>query len=101
MKGDPLERKKIEKKVSQGRNTERGDALGFFNIHFVAKHQKIERGTLWGKFFFRTKSLAAEKKRKGGTFGLARYGMLRGKTGKTFLVQFARPNSASWCNNIL
>ena len=23
------------------------------------------------------------------------------KTGKTFLVQFARPNSAIWCNNIL
>ena len=31
---------------------------------------------------------------KGGPFGLARYGMLRGKTGKTFLVQFARPNGA-------
>ena len=31
---------------------------------------------------------------KGGPFGLARYGMLRGKTGKPFLVQFARPNSA-------
>ena len=26
--------------------------------------------------------------------------MLRGKTGKTILVQFARPNSAFWCNNI-
>ena len=31
---------------------------------------------------------------KGGPFGLARYGMLRGKTGKPFLVQFARPNGA-------
>ena len=41
------------------------------------------------------------KKLKGGPFGLARYGMLRGKTGKTFLVQFARPNGAIWCNNIL
>ena len=29
---------------------------------------------------------------KGGPFGLARYGMLRGETGKTFLVQFTRPN---------
>ena len=27
---------------------------------------------------------------KGGLFGLSRYGMLRGKSGKTFLVQFAR-----------
>ena len=34
------------------------------------------------------------KKLKGGPFGLARYGMLRGKTGKTILVQFARPNGA-------
>ena len=116
-------------KVSQCRKTERGDPLRFFNIHSVAKHEKIEEnknchfrekisqcrkklkfgifqhpfcrktsknagGTLWGKFFFRKKSLAVPKKMKGGVFGLARYGMLRGKTGKTFLVQFARPNSA-------
>ena len=46
-------------------------------------------------------SRSAEKNWKGGLFGLARFGMLRGKTGKTFLVQFARPNSAFWCNNIL
>ena len=77
------------------KKTERGDPLGFFNIHSVAKHQKKCRGTLWGKnFFFRKKSLSVAKKMKGGVFGLARYGMLRGKTGKTFLVQFARPNSA-------
>ena len=38
---------------------------------------------------------------KGGPFGLPGYGMVRGKTGKTFLVQFARPNSAIECNNIL
>ena len=28
------------KKVSQCQKTERGDPLGFFNIHSVAKHQK-------------------------------------------------------------
>ena len=57
----------------------------------------------WGPFyeFFLEKSLTMPKKLKGGPFGLARYGMLRGKTGKTFLVQFARPNGAIWCNNIL
>ena len=44
---------------------------------------------------------SAEKNWKGGLFGLSRYGMLRGKTGKTFLVQFARPNSAIWHHNIL
>ena len=76
------------------KKTERGDPLGFFNIHSVAKHQKNAGGTLWEKFFLRKKSLAVPKKMKGGVFGLARYGMLRGKTGKTFLVQFARPNSA-------
>ena len=76
------------------KKTERGDPLGFFNIHSVAKHQKKCRGDPLGKFFFRKKSLAVPKKMKGGVFGLARYGMLRGKTGKTFLVQFARPNSA-------
>ena len=54
------------------KKTERGGPLGFFNIHSVAKHQK----------------------NAGGAFGFARYGMLRGKTGKTFLVQFARLNSA-------
>ena len=82
------------------KKTERGDPLGFFNIHSVAKHQKNARGP-FGEIFFRKKSLAVPKKIKGGPFGLARYGMLRGKTGKTFLVQFARPNSAIWCNNIL
>ena len=119
-------------KVSQCRKTERGDPLRFFNIHSVAKHEKIEEnknfhfrekisqcrkklkgGTLWdfstsilsqnikknaggpfGENFFSKKSLAVPKKMKGGVFGLARYGILRGKTGKTFLVQFARPNSA-------
>ena len=30
-------------KVSQCRKTERGDPLSFFNIHSVAKHEKIEQ----------------------------------------------------------
>ena len=43
----------FREKISQCRKkTERGDPLGFFNIHSVAKHQKKCRGTLWGKFFF-------------------------------------------------
>ena len=36
------------------------------------------------------------KKLKGGAFSLCRYGMLRGKRGKTFLVQFAWPNDSIW-----
>ena len=61
--------------------------MGFFNIHSVAKHQKIQGGP------FREKNpknnSQRPKKLKGGPFGLALYGMLHGKTGKTFLVQFA------------
>ena len=119
------------KKSHNAEKTERRDPLGFFNIHSVAKYEKIEeknfyfrekisqcrkklkggpfgifqhpfcrktskkcRGALWGKKF-RKKCLAVPKKiERGGPFGVARYGMLRGKTGKTFLVQFARPNGA-------
>ena len=82
------------------KKTERGDPLGFSNIHSDTKQQKIEGGTLWGKNLFSKKSRSAKKNER-GPFGLARYGMLRGKTRKTFLVQFARPNGAIWCNNIL
>ena len=53
------------------------------------------------KFCSRKKIVQCRKQLKGGPFCLARYGMLRGKTGKTFLVQFARPNGAIWCNIIL
>ena len=52
-------------KVSQCRKTERGDPLRFFNIHSVAKHQKIAGGTLWGKFFSKKKSRSAEKNERG------------------------------------
>ena len=72
------------------KKTERGDPLGFFNIHSVARHQKMQRGPFGEKI--RKKCLTVPKNGKGGPFDVARYGMLRGKTGKTFLVQFARPN---------
>ena len=36
-----------------------------------------------------------------GTFSLSRYCMLRGKRGKTFLVQFAGPNVSIWDHKIL
>ena len=49
------------------KKTERGDPLGFFNIHSVAKHQKNAGGTLWGKIFFEKKSLAVPKKMRGGS----------------------------------
>ena len=49
--------------VSQCRKTERGDPLRFFNIHSVAKHEKIEEIF----FCFREKILQCRKKLKGGT----------------------------------
>ena len=89
-----------ENNLTVPKKTERGNTLGFSNIHSVAKQQKIEGGPFEEKKS-RKKSLAVPKKLEAGPFGFAGYGMLRGKTGKTFLVQFARPNSAIWCNNIL
>ena len=50
LKGDPLERNN-RKKVSQCRKTERGDPLGFFNIHSVAKQQKKLKVVPLGKKF--------------------------------------------------
>ena len=60
------------------KKTERDDPLGVFNIHFVAKHQKIEGGS----FYFQKKKSHNAEKTERGTLCLARYGMLRGKTGK-------------------
>ena len=40
----------------------KGDPLEFFNIHFVAKHQKIEGGPFEEKCFFFKKSLTMPKK---------------------------------------
>ena len=64
MKGGPFgEKKFLEKKVSQCRKTERGDPLGFFNIHSVAKHQKKLK---WRKFLFSEKNLTVPKKTEMG-----------------------------------
>ena len=96
-----LKKKKLfsGKNLTRPKKIEKGGLLGFFNIHFVAKHQK-NAGAPLGKKIPGKMSRSAEKKWKGGPFGVARYGMLRGKTGKTFLVQFARPNGAIWHHNI-
>ena len=47
-------------KISQCRKTERGDPLGFFNIHSVAKHQKMQGNPLGKKI--PKKCLAVPKK---------------------------------------
>ena len=48
------------------KKTERGDPLGFFNIHSVAKQQKMQGGPFGENFFFRKKSLAVPKKNERG-----------------------------------
>ena len=66
-KGEPFgEKTNFGIKVSQCRKTEKGDPLGFFNIHFVAKHQKIQGG---GIFIFGKKSHSAEKTERGDPLG--------------------------------
>ena len=48
------------------KKTERGDPLEFSNIHFVAKQQKIEGGTLWRQKKFRKKVAQCRKKTQRG-----------------------------------
>ena len=47
------------------KKTERVDPLGVFNMHFVAKHQKIEGGPFGENFFSGKKSHNAEKTERG------------------------------------
>ena len=82
------------KKIFSGKNlTMPKKTVRIFQHPFCSKTSNKMQGGPLGKNF-RKKCLAVPKKMKGGPFGVARYGMLRGKTGKTFLVQFARPNGA-------
>ena len=71
-------------KVSQCRKTERGDPLRFFNIHSVAKHEKIEENK---NFHFREKISQCRKKLKGGAFGIFQHPFCR-KTPKKWRGAF-------------
>ena len=75
---------------SAGPRSGRRETILNFSISIVSKHQKIEE-VPFGELFSK-KSHNAEKNLKGGPFSLARYCMLRGKTGKFFLFHSARPN---------
>ena len=55
--------KKWTKNLTMPKKTERGDPLGFFNIHSVAKHQKNAGGTLWGKILFFEKKVSQCRKK--------------------------------------
>ena len=90
VEGGPFGEKTIFRKVSQCQKTERGP-FGVFQHPFCCKTAKKIEGGPFGENIFRKKVSQCRKKieREEGPFGLARYGMLRGKTGKSFLVQFA------------
>ena len=47
------------------KKTERGDPLEFSNIHFVAKQQKIEGGTLWRKKISKKSRTVPKKTQRG------------------------------------
>ena len=51
---------KFQKSLTIPKKIERGDPLGFFNIHSVAKHKKFEGGP-FGKNMFQKKSHNAEE----------------------------------------
>ena len=68
LKGGPFgENTNFRKKSLTMPKNWKGNLLGFFNIHSVAKHQKIEVGNI---FIFGKKSHSAEKNWKGGPFGI-------------------------------
>ena len=54
------EQKVFEKNLNAEKKLKKGDTLGFFNIHSVAKHKELKR-ELFGEFSCRKKSNSAEK----------------------------------------
>ena len=68
------------------KKTERGDPLRFFNIHSVAKHEKIQEN----KYFpIREKISQCRKKLKGGPFGIFQHPFCR-KTSKNARGPFGK-----------
>ena len=77
----PTQKNGPSAKVSQCRKTERGDPLRFFNIHSVAKHEKIEENK---NFYSREKISQCRKKTERVTlwpFGIFQHPFCR-KTSK-------------------
>ena len=73
---------KLTKNLNDGTGALKGD-LSHFWTSIVAKHQKIEEGP-FGEKKIPKKVSQCRKNWKGGPFGVARYGMLRGKTENLF-----------------
>ena len=97
IEGGPFGEKIILEKKSH--NAEK--LKGIFQ-HPDAKQQKIKWGNLRGKNFSEKKSHSAEKKiERGDPLISPSMVCYAEKQEKPFLVQFARPNGAIWCNNVL
>ena len=103
---------KLTKRVSNSRKTQtteqarqgpaKKEIISHFLTSILSQNIKKLKGGPFGEFFFQKKSHNAEKNWTGETaFSLSRYGVLRGKRGKTFLIQFARPNDSIWDHEIL
>ena len=102
LKGGPFGEKTDFRKKTHNAEKLKGGTLWDFPTSILTQNSKKLKGRPFGeKKIHPEKKSRSSEKIKGGTLWSIRYGMLRGKTGKTFLDQFARPNSAIWCNNIL
>ena len=62
----------------------KGWTLWDFSTSILSQNIKKMQGDPLGKFFFEKKVSQCRKKMEAGPFGLARYGMLRGKQEKPF-----------------
>ena len=91
--------KKLPKKSDNAEKTEM-DLLGFFNILFVAKHQKIEGDPL-GKRFSEKSLTVPEKTERRDPLVSPVMVCYAEKEEKTFLVPFIRPNESIWDHKIV
>ena len=89
------------RKKSHNAENLKGKTLWHFKHQICCKISKRLKGGPFGEKKILGKKVSQCRKTERGTLWSCQYDMLRGKTGKTSLVQFARPNSAIWCNNIL
>ena len=103
-----LKKKKFfsfREKISQCRKKLKGGTFWDFPTSILSQNIKKMQGGAFEEKKFEKKSekkcLAVPKKIERGDSLVSPGMMLRGKTGKTILVQFARPNGAIWHHNIL
>ena len=99
VEGGPLgEKTNFEKKSHNAEKLKGEKTLWGFSTSILSQNiNKLK----WGKIFSRKKVSHCRKKIERGTLWSRPVWYVTREIRKTFLVQFARPNSAIWCNNIL